>query len=81
MCMPSSTYLRKCHHSANPVVIIYRHQKVDVIDIIFLDMPAADDGEKASQLFVSHNNKLVSIHPMKGTDKQNILGVFQDHVR
>ena len=78
--MPSSAYLRKRHCSANPAVNVYHCQEADATDTNFSDTPAIEGGEKAAQLFVGRDTKLVSIHPMKGTDEQNILGAFQDYV-
>ena len=80
MRMPASTYLRKRHHSTNPAANVHCCWEVDATGTIFSNTPAVDDGEKAAQLFVGHNTKLVSIHPMKGEDKASILGAFQDYV-
>ena len=81
MCMPVSMYLQKCHCSANPAVNVYCCWEADTTDTIFSDTPAVDGGEKATQLFVGCDTKLDSIHPMKGTDKENILGAFQDRIQ
>ena len=81
MFMPASMYLRKRHHFANPAANLYCHREADATDTIFSDMPVVDGGQKAAQLFVGRDTKLVSIHPMKGTDKEHNLGAFQDCVQ
>lgn len=74
MRMSASTYLQKRHRSTNSAANVYC--KADAIDTIFSDTPVVDGGEKAAQLFVGHDTKLVSVHPMKDEDKANILGAF-----
>ena len=81
MRMPAFTYLRKRHCSVKPAANVYRCPEADATDTIFLDTPAVDGGEKAAQLFVGCDTKLVSVHPMKGEDEAHILGAFQDRVR
>ena len=80
MHMPSSTYLRKHHCSVNPAANIYRCHEAYATNTIFLDTLAVDGGEKAAQLFIGCDTKLISVHHMKGTDEKNILGAFKDCV-
>ena len=35
MCMPASTYLRKCHCSTNPAANVYRCREADATNTIF----------------------------------------------
>ena len=66
---PSSTYLRKRHRSANPAANT---------DTIFSDTPAVDGGQTAAQIFAGSHSKFTSIHPLRDTSKEEILGAFQD---
>lgn len=81
MHMPSSTYLRKHHHSTNLTANVYQHCEADTTDTIFSDTPAVNGGEKAAQLFVGCTTKLASVHPLKNTGEKALLGAFDDHVR
>ena len=80
MRMPSSTYLCKCHHSANPAANVYQCWEADATDTIFSYTSAVDGGEKTAQLFFSCTTKLASVHPLKNTGEKALLGAFQDHV-
>ena len=78
MCITSSTYLCKHHHSANPATNFYHCHKADATYTIFLDTPAVDGGETTSQLFVGCTTKLASVHAMNNTGEKSILGAFKD---
>ena len=81
MRMPSSTYLRKRHRSANPAANIFQRGESDATDTIFLDTPAVDGGQTSAQLFAGRHLKLASVHPLKDSGEDEILGAFQDRVR
>ena len=72
--------LYKQHCSANPAMNLFCHCKLDATNTVFLDTTAGDGGETVTQLFIGCHMKLVSVHPVKGTDKYSILGAFQDCV-
>ena len=80
MRMPSSTYIRKRHRSANCAANVFHRGKADATDTIFLDTPAVDSGQTAAQIFAGRHSKLASIHPLRDTSKDQLLGAFQDRV-
>ena len=80
MRMPSSTYFRQHHRSANPAANVFCQGEADANDTIFLDTPAVNSGQTAAQIFAGHHSKLTSIHPLRDTSKEQLLGSFQDRV-
>ena len=75
-----STYLWKCHRSANPAANIFCQAEADATDITFSDTPAVGGGQTVVQFFAGCHTKLASVHPLKDTSEEKILGAFQDHV-
>ena len=80
MCAPSSTYLRKRHCSANPAANVIWRGEYDATDTIFFNTPAVDSVQTAAQIFSGHHSKFTSIHPLRDTSEEVILGAFQDRV-
>ena len=75
-----STYLRKRHRTPHPAANIFRRNDKDVTDSVFADTPAVDSGVTAAQLFTGRHSKFVSVHGIKDTSEDEILGAFQDRV-
>ena len=77
---PSSTYLCKRHQTPHPAANIIRCNDIDLMDSIFSDTPAVATGETVAQIIAALCSKFTSIHGMKGTTEDDILGAFQDRV-
>ena len=51
------------------------------MDSVFSDTPAVATGETVAQIIAARRSKFTTIHGMKGTTEDDILGAFQDRVR
>ena len=80
MWIPYSTYLCKCHCSANSAANIFCWGEADSKDTIFSDTPAVNGGQTSTQIFDNCHKKLVFIHPLNDTGEDEIFGALKDRV-
>ena len=72
--LPPSSHLQKRFKSPNPLLDLYRRNKMDAADQIFSGIPAMDGGETSAHIFVGHDSKITDVYKVKDRSVKEFVG-------
>ena len=78
--LPPSSHLQKRFKSPNSVLNLYRQNKADATDQIFLDTPTMDGGETSAHIFVGQDSMIIAVYKAKDNSGKELLAAIQDRV-